>query len=53
MSENISGVKYPSYENRKAWAVRGFRDGIPIALGYLAVGFTIGIAAKNVSISAV
>ena len=32
---------------------KGFRDGIPIALGYLAVGFTIGLAAKNVGISAV
>ena len=53
MSENNSGAKYPSYENKKAWAARGFRDGIPIALGYLAVGFTIGIAAKNVSINAV
>ena len=31
----------------------GARDGIPIALGYLAVGFTIGLAAKNVGMSAV
>ena len=30
----------------------GLRDGIPIAVGYLAVSFTLGIAAKNVGISA-
>ena len=29
----------------------GLRDGIPIAVGYLAVSFTLGIAAKNVGIS--
>ena len=25
----------------------GLRDGVPIALGYLAVAFTLGIAARN------
>ena len=34
-------------ENRLAWYRRGMRDGIPIALGYFAVAFTLGIAAKN------
>lgn len=33
-------------ENRKAFA-QGLRDGIPICLGYLAVSFTLGIAAKH------
>lgn len=33
-------------ENRK-WFSKGLRDGIPIGLGYLAVAFTLGIAAKN------
>ena len=33
-------------ENR-LWFVRGLRDGIPIALGYFAVSFTLGIAAKK------
>ncbi|MFR4019255.1 MAG: branched-chain amino acid ABC transporter permease, partial [Clostridia bacterium] len=28
----------------------GLRDGIPIALGYLAVSFTLGIAARNLHI---
>lgn len=31
---------------------RGVKDGIPIALGYLAVSFTLGIAAKKVGLSA-
>ena len=33
--------------NRQAFR-RGFRDGIPIGLGYLAVSFSIGIAARNI-----
>lgn len=37
--------------NRLAFA-RGMRDGIPIALGYLAVAFTLGIAAKNAGFTA-
>ena len=30
----------------------GIRDGIPIALGYLAVSFTLGIAARNAGLTA-
>lgn len=30
---------------------RGVRDGIPIALGYIAVSFTFGIAAKNAGLT--
>ncbi len=32
--------------------IKGIRDGIPIALGYLAVSFSLGIAAKNSGLSA-
>ena len=32
---------------------RGVRDGMPIALGYFAVAFTLGIAARNAGFSAV
>jgi len=39
---------YPAYADTKGWALRGMRDGVPIMLGYLAVGFTIGLAAKKV-----
>ena len=37
-------------ENRQA-LLDGFRDGTPIGLGYLVVGFTLGIAAKNVGLN--
>ncbi|MGM9578949.1 MAG: AzlC family ABC transporter permease [Evtepia sp.] len=37
--------------NRKQF-FRGIRTGIPIALGYLAVGFTLGITAKNAGLTA-
>ncbi len=30
----------------------GFRDGIPIGLGYLAVSFSLGVAAKNAGLTA-
>lgn len=36
--------------NRQAFA-QGMRDGIPIALGYLAVSFTLGIAAVKAGLS--
>ena len=32
--------------NNKKWYLQGIKDGTPIALGYFAVGFTLGIAAK-------
>lgn len=32
--------------------LKGMRDGIPIALGYIAVSFTIGIAAKGAGLTA-
>ncbi len=37
-------------QNRKNLA-RGARNGIPISMGYFAVGFTIGIAAKNAGLT--
>lgn len=38
-------------ENRKQY-INGLRDGIPIALGYFAVAFTLGIAAKKAGLTA-
>ena len=38
-------------ENRAAFA-RGMRDGLPIGLGYLAVSFSLGIAARGAGLSA-
>lgn len=37
-------------ENRRAF-IDGMRDGIPIGLGYLAVGFSLGIAAKSAGLT--
>ena len=37
-------------ETKKQLFVRGMKDGIPIGLGYFAVSFTLGIAAKNAGI---
>jgi predicted branched-subunit amino acid permease len=38
--------------SKRSLFVRGLRDGIPIFLGYLAVGFTLGIAAKRAGLTA-
>lgn len=38
-------------ENFK-WYKKGLKNGIPIALGYFAVAFTLGITAKNAGLSA-
>ena len=37
--------------NGKAAFLNGMQDGIPIALGYFAVSFSLGIAARNVGLS--
>ncbi len=33
--------------------IKGLKDGIPIAMGYLAVAFTLGIAAGNINMDAI
>lgn len=38
-------------ENRQ-WYINGLREGVPIGLGYFAVGFTLGIAAREAGITA-
>lgn len=39
-------------ENKKSTVfLKGMKDGIPIAMGYLAVAFTLGIAAKNANMT--
>lgn len=39
-------------QSTKQWFFRGMRDGIPIGLGYFAVAFTLGIAAKKAGLTA-
>ena len=36
----------------KKWFLKGAKDGIPIGLGYFAVAFALGIAAKKAGMSA-
>ena len=37
----------------RTWFLRGIKDGIPIALGYFAVAFALGIAAKKAGMDVV
>ena len=39
-------------KERRQWFAKGIRDGVPIALGYLAVSLTIGISARNAGLTA-
>ena len=45
-------LKTETENQNKKWYMRGLRDGIPIGLGYFAVGFTLGIAAREAGITA-
>lgn len=44
--------KKTSREGR-TWFLRGMKDGIPIAMGYFAVSFTLGIAARKAGMTAI
>lgn len=35
----------------KYWFTKGLKDGVPIAMGYFAVAFTMGITAKNIGMT--
>ena len=39
-------------KSNRIWYQDGLRDGVPIALGYFAVAFTLGIAARNAGFTA-
>ena len=44
-------MKTTSIKQNKTALLQGFRDGIPIGLGYFAVAFSLGIAAKNAGLT--
>lgn len=44
-------MKTYSMKQNKNAILQGFRDGIPIGLGYFAVAFSLGIAAKNAGLT--
>lgn len=44
-------MKAYSIKQNRQTILQGFRDGIPIGLGYFAVAFSLGIAAKNAGLT--
>ena len=47
----IMEEKFSEKKGNKFWYLKGLRDGIPIAMGYFAVSFTLGITMKNTGIT--
>lgn len=47
----IMEEKFAGKKGNKFWYLKGLRDGIPIAMGYFAVSFTLGITMKNTGIT--
>lgn len=39
-------------EQNRSWFLKGMRDGVPIAMGYFAVAFALGIASKKAGMNA-
>ncbi len=52
-TKNIQKNARPAYAFDSKTFLDGMRDGIPISLGYLAVSFSLGIAARNAGLSPV
>ena len=50
--KNKMSTKLEAGNENKKWYKRGLRDGVPIGLGYFAVGFTLGITAREAGITA-
>lgn len=48
----VKYVRVIKLTDNSKWYKNGLRDGIPIALGYFAVAFTLGITAKNAGLTA-
>lgn len=52
-AENKAGAGHrPVLANSRQWYARGLRHGIPICLGYFAVSFALGIAARGAGMNA-
>jgi len=52
MNSTLSKYSLKHTKNRKVF-LNGMKDGIPIGLGYLAVAFSLGIAAKKAGLTAI
>ncbi len=53
MSEQMIQEKQKKTKEGTVWFLNGMKDGIPIAMGYFAVSFTLGIAARKAGMTAV
>lgn len=54
MNHNIQTFKtnqHPVYTFSRKVFTEGMRDGFPIALGYFAVSFSLGIATRNAGLN--
>ena len=51
MGQKLWGEVLMTYQDQ-IWFKKGIRNGLPICLGYLAVSFTLGIAARNAGLTA-
>ena len=52
-TNNISPApSHPAPLTRGAWIRKGLRDGFPICMGYFAVAFALGIAARGIGMTA-
>ena len=47
LSRDLVGTGRPAWAFRRTVFCQGMRDGVPIALGYFAVSFSLGIAARK------
>ncbi len=53
MKSNMRNGMVGKNTKNGTWLLRGVKDGVPIALGYFAVAFALGIAAKTAGMSPV
>jgi len=49
--ERVIVLEQQIQKENKFWYKKGLKDGIPIAMGYFAVAFTLGITAKNIGMT--
>ena len=51
LAPELVNAERPAWAFSKKIFCEGMRDGVPIALGYFAVSFSLGIAARNAGLT--
>lgn len=51
-NKHTGNTGFQAPRSRRAWILKGLRDGFPICMGYFAVAFALGIEAKRVGLTA-